>query len=71
MFEISDNETAEITGCKRGRRMSLSMSTNEAAEGGGIGDILRRIPKRERERENDHMSVVSRCATYLLRAHGG
>ena len=24
--------------------MSLSMSTNEVAEGGGIGDILRSIP---------------------------
>ena len=26
--------------------MSLSMSMNEAAEGGGMGDILRRIPER-------------------------
>ncbi len=43
---MSDNATDEITGCKRGRTMSLSMSTNEVAEGGGIGDILRSIPER-------------------------
>ena len=45
MFVISGSEIDEITGCKRGRTMSLSISTNDAEEGGGIGDILRSIPK--------------------------
>lgn len=33
-----------MMGCSRGKTTSLSISINEAADGGGIGDTLRKIP---------------------------
>lgn len=42
--DISLSEIDEITGCSKGRTMSLSMSTNDAADGGGNGDTLRKMP---------------------------
>jgi len=41
----SPREIDEISGCSRGKITSLSISTNEAADGGGIGEMLRRIPE--------------------------
>ena len=40
----SGRDTDAITGCKRGRTISLSMSTSEPAVGGDKGEIFRRIP---------------------------
>jgi hypothetical protein len=41
---VSGRETEEITGRRRGRIISLSISRKEAAEGGGIGKTLRMVP---------------------------
>lgn len=47
----SGSDMEEITGCNKGRTISLSMSIEEAGEGGGSGEILRRMPMHASEIE--------------------
>lgn len=41
---VSGKERDEMTGNRRGNTTSLSMSRNDAVEGGGIGIMLRSVP---------------------------
>jgi hypothetical protein len=41
---VSGREIEDITGRRRGRTTSLSISRKEAADGGGIGNTLRMVP---------------------------
>lgn len=43
-MEVSGREIEDITGRRRGRTTSLSISRKEAADGGGIGNTLRMVP---------------------------
>jgi hypothetical protein len=44
LFDTSASDIEEITGWSNGKTMSSSMLTKETAEGGGNGDVLRKIP---------------------------
>lgn len=45
VFDASCRDIEDITGCKSGRTTSLSRSMNETAEGGGIGETFRSVPR--------------------------
>ena len=44
VFVVSSSDNEAIAGRRRGNTTSLSMSTTDAEEGGGIGIIFRKVP---------------------------